>query len=217
MKEFSSEPNNMIKRYLPFDKAQAGQGGFSLIELLVSLSLFIVVLTMSIGSLLVLINANAKAQNIQASVSNVQFALDSMAREIRTGYSYYCSTSASTDMTGGYTQNNDCDRGVYLSFIEGGESISGGASNSRIAYRYNGTDKTIERKVGSGSWIRLTDPTVVVETMYFNVNNSGTLEDDNSQLQANATIYIKGTVAGVSDTDAAFEIQTTVTKRVLDL
>lgn len=191
--------------------------GFSLIEILVSLSLFIVVLTMGVGSLLVLISANAKAQNIQAAVANVQFALDSMAREIRTGYAYYCSTSAVTDITGSFDQTNDCDKGTYLSIIEGGRSLTGGADNSRLAYRYNSTDHTIERKIGTGSWYSLTDPSVSINEMHF--NTSGTIEHsvDGSTVQPNVTIYIVGSVSGIDNTDSSFTMQTTVTKRVIDL
>ncbi|MEL6804355.1 MAG: type II secretion system protein, partial [Bacteroidota bacterium] len=65
--------------------------GFSLIELLVSVSIYIVVITMAVGTLLVLIDANAKAQNMQDVMTNLTFAIDSMTREVRTGRGYYCS------------------------------------------------------------------------------------------------------------------------------
>lgn len=193
------------------------QKGFSLVEILVSLSLFIIVLTMAVGSLLVLISANAKAQNIQAAVGNVQFALDSMTREIRTGYAYYCSTNVSTDITGSFDQTSDCNKGAYLSIIEGGKSLTGGANNSRLAYRYNSTTKAIERKIGTGSWYSLTDPSVSIDKMHFNVSGTTEHSVDGSTVQPNVTIYIVGSVAGVEDTDTTFTMQTTVTKRVIDL
>lgn len=188
-----------------------------MVELLVSLALFIVVLTMGIGSLLVLINANAKAQNIQSAVGNVQFALDSMAREIRTGSAYYCSTSASTNIVTGFGSTSDCNKGIYLSIIEGGESLTSGGVNGRLAYRYNATAHSIERKIGNGSWYRLTEPGVSIDAMHFNVTNSRPGVQAGSGLQPNVTIYITGSVAGVSGTKSSFSIQTTVTQRVLDL
>lgn len=201
-----------------FSASAQSSRGFSLIEVLVSLSLFIVVITMGIGSLLVLINANAKAQNIQSAVGNVQFALDSMAREIRTGQAYYCSNSSATDITGGFVQVNDCvNQGIYLSIIEGGDSLTSGASNNRLAYRYNSVDRTIERKIGSGSWLSLTDPSVSIDHMHFQVIGSATKSQNGSIVQPNVTIYIAGSIAGVSATDADFTLQTTVTKRVLDI
>jgi len=71
--------------------------GFTLVEVLVSMSLFTIVVTMSMGTLLVLIDANAKQQNIQTAMTNLSFALDSMTREIRTGYSYQCGGALTRD------------------------------------------------------------------------------------------------------------------------
>lgn len=191
------------------------QKGFSLIELLVSMALFTVVLTMGIGALLVLINANAKAQNTQESVSNIQFALDSMAREIRTGFAYYCSSGSET--TGDITTHQDCNKGTYLSIIEGGKSLTAGAENRRIAYRFNSSEGSIERKVGSGSWANLTTPTINITAMHFNVANTASKEDGSNLLQPNVTIFIAGEVVGIANTGSEFMMQTTVTKRVLDL
>lgn len=198
----------------PFNLS-AQQKGFSLIELLVSMALFTVVLTIAVGALMVLISANAKAQNIQAAVSNVQFSLDSMAREIRTGNGYYCSNGAET--VGTFSVVQDCDKGTYLSIVEGGKSLSAGSSNRRIAYRYNSTDKSVERKIGNGIWVSLTGNGVVVTSMHFNVSNSASKSSNGNALQPNATIYIAGLITGVGDTSTEFTLQTTVTQRTLDL
>lgn len=66
------------------------QAGFSLVELIVSLALFSVVVTISVGALLVLIAANDQQQKEQSIMSNLSFALDSMTREMRTGTYYFC-------------------------------------------------------------------------------------------------------------------------------
>ncbi len=195
------------------------QNGFTLIELLVSMSLFIVVLTMGIGSLLVLINANSKAQNAQSAISNVQFAMDSMAREIRTGVGYYCTTNSGLSF-GNYGQNTvlDCANGsgTVLSIVEGGESLTSGGANKRITFRYNSSEQSIERKIGNGSWVRLTDPAVNITEMKFNVLNT-TSKDGGNNYQPTASIYIQGQVDGKDLTDVTFDLQTTVTRRVLDL
>ncbi len=210
---FSASRHNTFLR--PASRVLRTNSGFSLIELLVSMALFVVVLTMGIGALMVLINANAKAQNTQESVSNIQFALDSMTREIRTGFAYYCSNG--TETTGNVTIHQDCNKGSYLSIIEGGKSLTAGSDNRRIAYRHNSTDGSIERKVGTGSWVRLTNPTIDITAMHFNVSNTASKEDDINLFQPNVTIFIEGEVVGVNNTGSAFMIQTTVTKRVLDL
>lgn len=195
--------------------------GFSLIELLVSMGLFIVVLTIGIGALLVLISTNLKAQNIQDAVGNVQFALDSMTREIRTGYSYYCAASTPGVPPTGLNQVASCSSGTYLSIIEGGESLTEGAdlSEKRIEYRYNASAHSIERRIRSqnAAWVRLTSPNVSIDAMHFNVNGAAQKTDSADLSQPNATIFISGTVTGVSNTSSTFTMQTTVTQRVLDI
>lgn len=199
---------------LKFKKQENHIRGFSLIELLVSMALFIVVLTIGIGALLSLIGANAKAQNIHTAVSNVQFALDGMSREIRTGYSYYCSNGTETLGDIGIVQ--DCNKGSYLSIIEGGQSLTNGNNNKRLAYRFNSGNKSIERKIGNGPWVRLTDEKVVINSMHFNVMNSVSKANGNS-VQPNVTIYISGRVNGINDLTTDFTLQTTVTSRSLDI
>lgn len=203
------------ERHSPFKHTATHQAAFSLMELLVSMALFTVVITIGIGALLVLINANMKAQNNQEAVSNIQFALDSMAREIRTGSAYYCSSGGET--TGDINVRQNCSRGTYLSIIEGGKSLTSGATNRRIAYRYNAGNQSIERKIGNSEWVTLTSPNVKITSMHFNVAATAGKETDGDLFQPNVTMYVAGEVLGVSDTSASFTLQTTVTKSVLDL
>jgi len=81
--------------------ASPKQSGFTLIEMLVSLSLFTVVITITVGSLLVLINGNRELVSTQSVMDSLSFSLDSMTREIRTGRSYVCvSASGQNSLVG---------------------------------------------------------------------------------------------------------------------
>lgn len=195
----------------------ARQGGFTLIEVLVSLSLFTIVVTISVSTLLVLIDANSKSQSMQVVMSNLSFALDSMTREIRTGDSYYCHNNSGQLPTSG-TDNRDCANGEgAFAFNEGGESItgmvcSGAGCSRRIAYRLNGT--TIERRLGSTSqWVPVTSPDVVIEELDFVV--TGSTPGDN--VPPTVTIYLTGRVGNEAQTGSEFQIQTTVTQILLDV
>jgi prepilin-type N-terminal cleavage/methylation domain-containing protein len=64
--------------------------GFTLVEMIVSLAIFAVVAVIAIGALLKVIDANKKAQSITSSVTNLNFALESMSREFRTGKYFTC-------------------------------------------------------------------------------------------------------------------------------
>ena len=104
------------------------QAGFSLIELLVSMTVFSIVMTMAASTLLVLLDANSKAQTTQAILSDLTIGIDSMTREIRTGYNYYCrsvgSAPGSMESVG---QSGNCDGGGnYLSVVEAGGNYDSG-------------------------------------------------------------------------------------------
>jgi prepilin-type N-terminal cleavage/methylation domain-containing protein len=184
--------------------------GFSLIEVLVSLSIFTIVVTISVGALMSIISANAKEQNAQSVMTNVTFALDSMTREIRTGTDYYCGPIASLPTSGNTTAN--CGGGAEgFSFNEGGDSLTKNESSNRIAFRMN--NDSIERRLGDGDWEAITSPDVHVHILRF-VTTGATRGDVNSPT---LTLYVRGT-AGVDDeAQSDFNIETTVVQQLLDI
>lgn len=64
--------------------------GFTLIEIMVAISIFSMVMVVIIGALLLLNDANKKAQALRAVVDNMNFAMEDMTRNIRTGRDYKC-------------------------------------------------------------------------------------------------------------------------------
>ncbi len=64
--------------------------GFTLIEMIVSLAIFSIVAVVALGALTKIISANKKAQALQAAFTNLNFALESMSRELRVGANYRC-------------------------------------------------------------------------------------------------------------------------------
>lgn len=188
----------------------AAQKGFSLIEVLVSLSIFTIVVTISVGVLMVLVAANARAQNTQAIMTNLSFALDSITRELRTGSDFFCGASASLP-TSGESNQNCANGGDALSFNEGGDSLTKNASSRRIAVRLN--NSVIERRLGNGNWTALTSPDITVTQLQFYV--TGATRADNQS--PTVTIYIEG-IAGEQDgSEGRFNVQTTVVQQLLDI
>lgn len=180
--------------------------GFSLIEMLVSVALFTVVMTASIGTLLALIDANQKAQGLKSVINNLNFGLDSMARTIRTGKVYNCMNGASIPSTLPLT-TADCPGGATGLVLTDDH-------NNRLAYYYDGATKQVYRRdINSGStWIALTAPEVEIEDMLF--YTTGTTLGDTAQ--PTVTISIRGHAGAKVSTASLFNIQTTVTQRVLD-
>jgi prepilin-type N-terminal cleavage/methylation domain-containing protein len=186
--------------------------GFSLIELLVSMTIFSVVMTMAAGTLLVLLDANAKAQNKQQILNNLTIAIDSMSREIRTGYNYFCASSAPSSPPAEDVEQ-DCSPGQYLAIVEAGDSLTRGAALPRIEYRYNGSEQSIERRLPGGSWQPITASNTDITNAQFIVTGTAGGDDE----QPTVTIFIQGQAGQLAETDVEFEIQTSVTQRPLDI
>jgi len=217
------------------------QSGFSLIEMIVSLALFSVVVTISVGALLVLIATNQQLQNEQSVMTNLSFALDSMTREIRTGTRYYCdskpdyttnhsdgsnnmfATTTNLDTEFGNTLARDCAQGNNsgqqlqgIMFVEGGDSISG--AGDRILYFYDDTTGQIFRRVGSGPAQSIVSSGIYITNAEFYVSGTTPLEAGGSDSldQALVTIFLEA--REIDDAAAkSYVLQTTITQRTLDI
>ena len=139
--------------------------GFSLVEMLVSVALFSAVMLIGAGALLSLIDANRKAQSLNSVMNNLNFALESMSRNIRVGTTYHCETDNS--IPSNIDQTKDCPEGGKLLGFE----KTGGDRNDpddQIVYRVNEEQLEVSTQGGSpNSFIRMTAPEVVIENFLF--------------------------------------------------
>lgn len=178
---------------------------------MVSLTIFSIVMTTSIGSLLVIIDANGKAQALYSAMTNVSFAVDSLTRNIRMGYAYYCdglgTVGDNPDMLP--TGNKDCASGAT------GIAFTREKDNRRVGYRYNATDDSIEQKEGNGNWLRLTSNDVVIDRFELQTNNTNGVAD-NDVIQPQIRVIIEGRVNNGLDTDTPFSLQSHVTERTIN-
>ncbi len=178
--------------------------GFTLIELLVSIALFSIVMTISVGTLLSIVDANRKAQSLRIVTDNLAFALDSMTRTIRTGYSIDCDPTA-VGQAAGATEVNDCAGGSvnqYLALTD--------QNGKRVVYSVSGN--TVFRDVDAVGPQAMTSPELKITKMQFYV--SGTSPNDG--IQPRVTVIIQGTSDVGKGLDTKFNIETTATQRLLD-
>ncbi len=182
--------------------------GFTLIEMTVSLGLFIVVMMISTGALLSLSATNNKVSSMRIAIDNLNLALDSMSREIRMGTVYHCDYG-----TGAITAPRDCASLGAGSFTF--KSQKGG----QMVYKLNSNDpqnKFIERSKNINNtninntdelFHAMTAPELNIDYLTFIVAGANI----NSSNQPRVIISIGGT-AGVRE-KSTFNIQTTVTQK----
>jgi prepilin-type N-terminal cleavage/methylation domain-containing protein len=199
-----------IHKRIHQEKRLVSARGFSLVELLVSLSIFAIVMTISVGTLLIMVDINAKAQALYSSSTNLSFAVDNMARELRTGRGYYCYSTTSGSPLDPFPSvaTNDClTPQNSITFFRD-------ADGKQIGYRKNG-DKLEQKIAGEagGAWIPITSNDVVIEK--FELTVTGTDQTDRNQ--PTTSVFIKGYVNNGLDTDTDFEVQTRMTQHKIDL
>lgn len=190
----------MIKKYV---QQHTHDRGFTLVEMLVAVSIFAIVMVVSVGTLIVLVTSSGVTQRIQSLTTNLSFAMDMMTRDIRTGYDYYCTSSIGSTLNSG---TNDCAGG------ESGIIFTNAETDERTAYRFNSSDGSLELRVESGSWIRLTSSEVIIEDATFYVTGS----TRGNSVQPQARVIVRGTPTNSALQISTFYLQSTLTQRIID-
>jgi prepilin-type N-terminal cleavage/methylation domain-containing protein len=175
------------------------QKGFTLIELMTALTIFTVVMTVSIGSILGVFEANRKSRTLRTVMSNLNLAVESMSKDMRYGRNYHCSTGG-----GAQTAPHNCPSGSdYISFLS--------SEGEQIVYRLD--ESALYKSVNAGaSYVAVTAPEVVIDSLIFYVLGAGT----DNVLQPKVVIKITGH-AGEGKNRSNFELQTLVSQRMLDI
>lgn len=187
----SSFLKNNKNRYGLFCVAKQSRG-FTLVEMLIAVSLFIVVSTISIGSIITIFDSNKRAQSSKTVVDNFNLAFENMIRTIRFGKDYQCG--------GGV---GDCS--------SGDTSITVDFKGDNITYRLNGN--SIQKKENNGDYEDITSPETVIEHLKFYV--FGTNKNDSNQPYV--VVVIKGYSGNKSTNQSIFSIQTMISQRALDV
>ena len=168
--------------------------GFTLIEMIVAVSLFTVVVFVSVGALLAVADANRKANALRTVMDNLSFSLESMNRSIRTGTDYECDGSS-----------NCAAGGNTLTVID--------PNGSEITYMFSESNGkgTIVRTKNGGDAINVTTPEIDINDLTFYVRGVGS-----DSRQPYVVVFISGTAEIIEKLITEFSVQTTVTQRRLE-
>ena len=181
--------------------------GFTLIELMVSVTIFIVVMTVSLGALLAMSASDRKAESVKTIMNNLSFALESMSRNIRTGYDYGCNGSIPGDCTsGGYRFSFTAADGNSVTYCLGSGSSCGTSTSCQSA------SCSILRSINAGTFYSLTAPEVNISNFSFYLQGS----DPDDTIQPRVIMTLNGTISINQTQQTDFELQTSVTQRLYD-
>src|SRR3989344_3746723 len=195
-----------IFKYLNIEICPAKQDGYTILETMIAISLFLIIITAGMGALL---NANLlhqKSQDMASLMDNLSFILEDMSRNLRTGYDYHCINDGNFAM-GTIVAPRSC--------------ASGGAIAFEYAFGNNtvGTDqrayKVLKAVDGAQSFVQLNPPEVAINSVSgFSV--LGAEAPGGNLQQPFVIIKLVGTIT-YKNVTTPFSLQTSASQRTIDI
>ena len=180
-------------------KSKSKNSGFTLIELMVSVTIFSVVMVICMGAILTILNSNRKSQAMRSVMDNLNYTLDDMTRAIRFGYNYHCDAT-----NGDPTVPRDCATAASSFAVKSSD-------NHQLIFSLAGgrITETID-----GSLYYLTSSDTTITKLSFLVSGSYPFSTD--QLQPRVIIVISGYAGSKPSVQSNFTLQTTLSQRRFD-
>ena len=170
---------------------------------MISVSLFLIIVTIGMGSLL---NANVihkKSQAMRSIIDNLNFVMEDMSRNLRTGYSYHCIDDNNLTTT----TPHSCGAGGGISF----KSSLGG----QWVYYISNDNKILKSVDGGSNFIQLTPDEIKIDGLsYFKVEGAEPPPGDSRQ--PFVTIKLVGSIT-YNGIVSPFSLQTSVSQRSIDI
>jgi len=212
----------MFKKKVKINSStQKSTTGFTLVEMLVAIAVFMTVMTVAVGSLISIIEANRKAQAIKSVIDNINFAVETISRDMRVAQNYSCDSNDIIIPNNPDFSTRDCQSGGLAVQYQK-------TSSEYIQYRFvanpNSGDGNLQRRIcpfdgvnincspDASAWHSITAPTSILQitSMKFYVLGTSALN------QPRVLITVDG-IAGEKDSDKTnFTLQTSISQRILN-
>ena len=195
------------------------KGGYTLIETMIAVSLFIVIVTIGMGSLL---NANMlsnKSQKMRSIMDSMSFTIEDMSRSLRTGYNYRCINDG--NYSSSLSTPRSCPNGGGGIVFEPatGNPLTKDQWVYKIQSLDNGVTFNISKSTDGGTtWIQLNPSEVIINSVSgFSVlgAESPNVTPPDYQ-QPFATIRLTGKII-YQNVTTPFSLQTSVSERIIDI
>ncbi len=185
---------------------------FTLIELMVATTIFSIIMLMGVGSLVVSSNSAKYARRLRIAVDNVNFAMESMTREIRMGTNYYCGDTVVLSINLG---TSDCKIKHIIAFkpqdvLGAPDRVSYQATSKNGDGKYPYTLERCEFKSSTTTCVSITSSDVDLDILNFFVDGSA-LPPFNT-VQPSVKILLKG-VVNIGGTGTPFALQSIASQR----
>jgi prepilin-type N-terminal cleavage/methylation domain-containing protein len=211
-----------------FSSHHTKEHGFTLVEMIVSLAIFTLVAVVAVGALLKIVSANKKSHTMKTAMTNLNFALESISREMRVGTNYYCVTGTAVPVRlpnpgsehgcNGLTGSAEVPWTVafYSSKVDVTEEPP---CNLIYAYQFNGTSLKKAEQVNSCNEDLvfshlISDSGNQDVVLKFTTGWVKVVTDASGGVQPYAQFRFKGYAGSTEKVRSYFDVQTTVSQRL---
>ncbi len=196
-------------------RASPHRKGFTLVELLVAMGLFMIIIAIAVGAFVSALRTQRQVSSFISAQSNVSLTIEQIARQIRTGY-LFCHDSGVSSMLpscGCHLDPTQASMNVYdcseLDFY---------ASNGHVEYKLPTSGPfagaIVESTNGGVTWQPLTSNTVEVRYLQFRL--FGQFEGDHWPPRITISMGIAPSSTDPAVANDVFNLETTVSSRQID-
>jgi prepilin-type N-terminal cleavage/methylation domain-containing protein len=194
-----------LSQLLKYKKKSELTLGFTLVEIMVAISVFVVVMVISMGSITSIFDANKKTQTLRTVMDNLNYSMEAMTRTIRFGTNYHCDATTGDVSTPAPVDCNDGKHSIVVKSAEG----------KVVTYSYDDINKKIIRTI-SGSPYDVTSSDVTISDLTFRVIGSTPYSVGGDLYQPQVIITVSGYSGIKATTKSSFSLETTVSQRKFD-
>ncbi len=190
---------------------------------MIAISLFIIIVMAGMGALL---NANllhSKSQSMRSIMDNLNFIMEDLSKNLRTGYNYYCITGKDTLIDVDYSKSGKDCWGIAFEHQDGIKD----EPNDQWVY-YIGPDMSIKDEpiaiwksttgpYDTSSFIKLTSDEIIIDATQsiFLITGAESPLEGNLE-QPFVTIKLVGSIV-YNNVVTPFSLQTSVSQRQVDI
>lgn len=203
---------------MKFFSRNKNQKGFTLIEMVIAVPLFLVIATAAGGAYLNIAQINRAAKASRTAIDNLSVVVEDMTRTIKTGTTFYCFNGAGVTTASPVPTPADCTAG------NGGLAFLDQQGNRVVYYMNNGSlyKRWYYKNISTGSYNQSNNASVLLSSTQFAITNPskifyvrGAAAAPTNLEQPQVLINIQGTVTA-SGITKSFNFQTMVTQRAYD-
>lgn len=201
------------------------RGGYTIIETMIAVSLFLIIVVAGIGALLNANLAHNKSSDMRSIMDNLTFIMEDISRNARTGYDYRCYTGPLSFSDPEISTPQSCFNGWAIAFEEShGDNLS---TNDQWVYKIEsvgGDPFAIYKSTeggAKGTFYKISDSAVRISPdSTFSVlgaeHPGDTLGLTGDRQQPLITVKLMGEIEykGIM---TPFSLQTSITQRLIDV